>query len=133
MFHPSYQILLCTLMVTVEINCFPICVCLINLIKMLSAKIVWSSTFKFASSIQVASFCQRCCPPPPESCCCPPKQSAPPLNEKTMPIVDKDNPIPPKKYSPFGRDQATRGEWTVARLDDLLNWGRKGKYASFWY
>ncbi|KAE8753233.1 hypothetical protein FOCC_FOCC000156 [Frankliniella occidentalis] len=30
-----------------------------------------------------------------------------------------------KQYSPFGTDQKTWGEYAVARLDDLLNWGRK--------
>lgn len=44
-----------------------------------------------------------------------------------MPVIDKCNPIPPRKYSPFGKEQSSAGEWAVARLDDILNWGRKGK------
>lgn len=30
-----------------------------------------------------------------------------------------------KPYSPFGTNQSSWGEYAVARLDDLLNWGRK--------
>ncbi|XP_058451524.1 NADH-quinone oxidoreductase subunit B 2-like [Malaya genurostris] len=45
--------------------------------------------------------------------------------KNTMPVVNTDKPEQ-VKYSPFGRKQANWGEWTVARLDDLLNWGRKG-------
>ncbi|KAA0184978.1 hypothetical protein HAZT_HAZT003154, partial [Hyalella azteca] len=30
-----------------------------------------------------------------------------------------------KPYSPF-QETSSRAEWAVARLDDLLNWGRKG-------
>ncbi|KAF2359175.1 NADH-ubiquinone oxidoreductase 20 Kd subunit [Trinorchestia longiramus] len=30
-----------------------------------------------------------------------------------------------KPYSPF-QNTSSKGEWAVARLDDLLNWGRKG-------
>uniref|UniRef100_A0A1B0CGY4 Small ribosomal subunit protein uS10 domain-containing protein n=1 Tax=Lutzomyia longipalpis TaxID=7200 RepID=A0A1B0CGY4_LUTLO len=45
----------------------------------------------------------------------------------TLPVVDDAKPPPPpKKYSPFGTKQSSVGEWAVARLDDLLNWGRKG-------
>uniref|UniRef100_A0A1B0GMZ5 NADH:ubiquinone oxidoreductase-like 20kDa subunit domain-containing protein n=2 Tax=Phlebotomus papatasi TaxID=29031 RepID=A0A1B0GMZ5_PHLPP len=44
----------------------------------------------------------------------------------TLPVVDESKPPPPKKYSPFGTKQSSVGEWAVARLDDLLNWGRKG-------
>ncbi|GAB0093414.1 uncharacterized protein DMENIID0001_085090 [Sergentomyia squamirostris] len=44
----------------------------------------------------------------------------------TLPVVDDSKPPPPKKYSPFGQKQSSMGEWAVARLDDLLNWGRKG-------
>ncbi|KAH8313887.1 hypothetical protein KR067_013585, partial [Drosophila pandora] len=47
--------------------------------------------------------------------------------QRTLPVYDFKCPYPPKwGYSPFGRDQKTWAEWTVARLDDLLNWGRKG-------
>ncbi|XP_036674522.3 NADH-quinone oxidoreductase subunit B 2 [Drosophila suzukii] len=48
-------------------------------------------------------------------------------DQKTMPVYDYRCQNPPKwGYSAFGRDQKTWGEWTCARLDDLLNWGRKG-------
>ncbi|KOB77570.1 NADH-ubiquinone oxidoreductase 20 kDa subunit [Operophtera brumata] len=30
-----------------------------------------------------------------------------------------------RKYSPFHFPGQSRGEWVVARLDDILNWGRK--------
>uniref|UniRef100_A0A182RIX7 Probable NADH dehydrogenase [ubiquinone] iron-sulfur protein 7, mitochondrial n=1 Tax=Anopheles funestus TaxID=62324 RepID=A0A182RIX7_ANOFN len=45
--------------------------------------------------------------------------------KSTLPVVQKDKPtrLP---YSPFGAKQSNNAEWTVARLDDLLNWGRKG-------
>ncbi|GAB0093413.1 hypothetical protein DMENIID0001_085080 [Sergentomyia squamirostris] len=43
----------------------------------------------------------------------------------TLPVVDKETPEM-KKYSPFGTKQSNMGEWTVARLDDLLNWSRRG-------
>lgn len=46
--------------------------------------------------------------------------------EKTMQVVDPINPPPKPGYSPFGNKQSSMGEWTVARLDDLMNWGRKG-------
>ncbi|KAL7738096.1 hypothetical protein ACLKA6_006443 [Drosophila palustris] len=47
--------------------------------------------------------------------------------QQTMPVVDsgKDN-LPKAGYSPFGTKQASMAEWSLARLDDLLNWGRKG-------
>uniref|UniRef100_A0A1L8E0W8 Probable NADH dehydrogenase [ubiquinone] iron-sulfur protein 7, mitochondrial n=1 Tax=Nyssomyia neivai TaxID=330878 RepID=A0A1L8E0W8_9DIPT len=44
----------------------------------------------------------------------------------TLPVVDESKAPAPKKYSPFGTKQSSVGEWAVARLDDLLNWGRKG-------
>ncbi|KAL0869381.1 hypothetical protein ABMA27_007622 [Loxostege sticticalis] len=48
----------------------------------------------------------------------------------------KHPPVPPhqnkadvpgefRKYSPFHYPGQSKGEWVVARLDDLLNWGRK--------
>ncbi|ALC39861.1 CG2014 [Drosophila busckii] len=44
--------------------------------------------------------------------------------QKCMPYMEKG---PAKKgYSPFGRKQNSWAEWTCARLDDVLNWGRKG-------
>lgn len=46
--------------------------------------------------------------------------------EKTLPVVNPESPLERPGYSPFGSKQATWGEWAVARLDDLLNWGRKG-------
>ncbi|XP_031622214.1 uncharacterized protein LOC116340116 [Contarinia nasturtii] len=46
--------------------------------------------------------------------------------EKTMQVVDPANPPPKPGYSPFGNKQASVAEWGVARLDDLMNWGRKG-------
>ncbi|XP_058126240.1 NADH-quinone oxidoreductase subunit B-like [Anopheles ziemanni] len=48
------------------------------------------------------------------------------LRSKTsLPVVDVDKPAQ-LPYSPFGSKQSSLGEWTVARLDDLMNWGRKG-------
>lgn len=47
--------------------------------------------------------------------------------QKSLPVVDAAAPLPPAAYSPFGTKQKSMGEWTVARLDDLLNWGRKGE------
>lgn len=47
-------------------------------------------------------------------------------HQQTMPVVDIQNPLPKKGYSPFGTKQSNLVEWSVARLDDLLNWGRKG-------
>lgn len=35
------------------------------------------------------------------------------------------NPKENRPYSPF-QDTSNAGEYAVARLDDLLNWGRKG-------
>lgn len=45
--------------------------------------------------------------------------------QKTMPVVEKENPekLP---ISAFGFKQSNLADWTVARLDDVLNWGRKG-------
>lgn len=47
-------------------------------------------------------------------------------HQQTLPVIDEANQLPRKGYSPFGTKQSTMGEWSVARLDDLLNWGRKG-------
>lgn len=47
-------------------------------------------------------------------------------DQKTLPVIDQANPPPKPGYSPFGSNQASWGEYAVARLDDLLNWGRKG-------
>lgn len=43
--------------------------------------------------------------------------------KNTLPVVEKDKPekLP---YSPFGA-KSNWADWTVARLDDVLNWGRK--------
>lgn len=46
--------------------------------------------------------------------------------QQTLPVVDPQNPLPKKGYSPFGTKQSSMAEWSLARLDDLLNWGRKG-------
>ncbi|SPP82874.1 NADH-quinone oxidoreductase subunit B 2 [Drosophila guanche] len=47
--------------------------------------------------------------------------------QKTMPVYDDVRKKPAKRgYSPFGRNQNSWSEWTLARMDDLLNWGRKG-------
>lgn len=46
--------------------------------------------------------------------------------EKTMQTVDPNNPPPVPGYSPFGHKQSSLAEWGTARIDDLINWGRKG-------
>lgn len=46
--------------------------------------------------------------------------------QQTMPVVDSNSSLPKKGYSPFGTKQSSMAEWSLARLDDLLNWGRKG-------
>ncbi|XP_053948255.1 NADH-quinone oxidoreductase subunit B 2-like [Anastrepha ludens] len=46
--------------------------------------------------------------------------------QQTMPVVDPNNPLPKKSPSAFGRNQPNMVEWSIARLDDILNWGRKG-------
>lgn len=46
--------------------------------------------------------------------------------EKTMQVIDKNNPPPVPGYSPFGHKQSSLAEWGTARIDDLINWGRKG-------
>jgi len=47
-------------------------------------------------------------------------------SQQTMPVVEPNSPLEKKGYSPFGTKQASMAEWSLARLDDLLNWGRKG-------
>lgn len=47
-------------------------------------------------------------------------------HQQTMPVVSSDDQLPKKGYSPFGTKQSSVAEWTFARLDDILNWGRKG-------
>lgn len=46
--------------------------------------------------------------------------------QHTMHTTDSPTPAPQKVYSPYGNKQNSLGEYAVARLDDLLNWGRKG-------
>ncbi|KAH8373262.1 hypothetical protein KR009_010231 [Drosophila setifemur] len=46
--------------------------------------------------------------------------------QQTLPVVDSAEVLPKKGYSPFGTKQSSAAEWSLARLDDLLNWGRKG-------
>ncbi|XP_034670764.1 NADH-quinone oxidoreductase subunit B 2 [Drosophila subobscura] len=46
--------------------------------------------------------------------------------QQTLPVVDPSQTLEKKGYSPFGTKQASVAEWSLARLDDLLNWGRKG-------
>ncbi|EDW10247.1 NADH-quinone oxidoreductase subunit B 2 [Drosophila mojavensis] len=46
--------------------------------------------------------------------------------QQTMPVVESGTTLPKKGYSPFGTKQSSMAEWSLARLDDLLNWGRKG-------
>lgn len=54
------------------------------------------------------------------------QQTSRPQTTQSMPVVDQNNQIAKKGYSPFGTKQPSLVEWSVARLDDLLNWGRKG-------
>ncbi|XP_022228320.1 NADH-quinone oxidoreductase subunit B 2 [Drosophila obscura] len=46
--------------------------------------------------------------------------------QQTLPVVDSSQALEKKGYSPFGTKQTSVAEWSLARLDDLLNWGRKG-------
>lgn len=46
--------------------------------------------------------------------------------QQTLPVVESGKTIAKRTYSPFGTKQPNMVEWSVARLDDLLNWGRKG-------
>lgn len=46
--------------------------------------------------------------------------------QKTVAVVDDAHPVVKPGYSPFGTKQPNLAEWSMARLDDLLNWGRKG-------
>lgn len=48
------------------------------------------------------------------------------VSGKTLPVVDPENPPKKPGYSPFGHGQNSWAEWGITRLDDLLNWGRKG-------
>lgn len=54
------------------------------------------------------------------------QQSSRPQTTKSLPVIDQNSQIEKKGYSPFGTNQPNLVEWSVARLDDLLNWGRKG-------
>ncbi|KAH8347584.1 hypothetical protein KR067_005257 [Drosophila pandora] len=47
-------------------------------------------------------------------------------NQNTLTIAKTSEEMPKKGYSPFGNKQSSAAEWSLARLDDLLNWGRKG-------
>lgn len=44
--------------------------------------------------------------------------------QKTLPVMN--TAVSRKKYSPFEESKSNVMEWTVTRLDDILNWGRKG-------
>lgn len=44
--------------------------------------------------------------------------------EHTIQPINTNSPPPTKTYSPFGLGQSSAAEFAVARLDDLLNWGR---------
>lgn len=44
--------------------------------------------------------------------------------QKTLPVMN--TAVSRKKYSPFDESKSNVMEWTVTRLDDILNWGRKG-------
>nr|XP_016942454.1 NADH-quinone oxidoreductase subunit B 2 [Drosophila suzukii]XP_016942455.1 NADH-quinone oxidoreductase subunit B 2 [Drosophila suzukii]XP_036676499.1 NADH-quinone oxidoreductase subunit B 2 [Drosophila suzukii] len=46
--------------------------------------------------------------------------------QQTLPVAEVAQTLPKKGYSPFGTKQSSVAEWSLARLDDLLNWGRKG-------
>lgn len=54
--------------------------------------------------------------------------------QSTQPQTQKEQNLPPekqeyKKYSPFQVPTSNVAEFALARLDDLLNWGRK---SSMW-
>lgn len=48
-----------------------------------------------------------------------------PSRLSSVQTVPEGGAVQRKPYSPFGMKQASWGEFAVARVDDLLNWGRK--------
>ncbi|GBP39292.1 NADH dehydrogenase iron-sulfur protein 7, mitochondrial [Eumeta japonica] len=50
---------------------------------------------------------------------------APFLNQIRLTHLPAPSPTEQRKYSPF-KEPKSMGEYAVTRLDDLLNWGRKG-------
>ncbi|KAH8383873.1 hypothetical protein KR009_010952 [Drosophila setifemur] len=54
-----------------------------------------------------------------------PLQSQCHRGQQTLAVYDPKNETSPKApYSPFGYNQSSKAEWTVARMDDVLNWSR---------
>lgn len=56
---------------------------------------------------------------------CNPEIECQPEQEKASKSEKEWSPTDVRKYSPFQKTKGI-GEFTMARLDDLINWGRKG-------
>lgn len=54
------------------------------------------------------------------------QSTTPALEQSSQPATASIDVTKPKPYSPFKKDTSNMAEFALARLDDLLNWGRKG-------